>query len=252
MKPTPLPPQDDTEAVSRRNFLTRTLIAVTGGLLGLPAWSVPVHSLVEKGDTLDHIARRYAITVKELKQANGLTSDLIHPGQQLSIPAPSNRPATPLYTQHVRSASISLLPKQRDWRMLVIHHSAVDKGNAAQYDAAHRLRGMKNGLAYHFVIGNGRGSGDGEIEIGPRWLAQQAGGHVRKESVNAVAIGIALVGNFENYPPSRRQLAALDELLHYLQRAFLPRYIPVMGHRDLDRTLCPGRNFPLTRFKNAN
>jgi len=42
--------------------------------------------IVSRGDTLYSIARRFGITVAILKQANGLTSDLIHPGQPLVIP----------------------------------------------------------------------------------------------------------------------------------------------------------------------
>src|SRR2546428_3702834 len=42
--------------------------------------------VVSRGDTLYSIARRFGITVAVLKQANGLTSELIHPGQRLVIP----------------------------------------------------------------------------------------------------------------------------------------------------------------------
>lgn len=42
--------------------------------------------VVSRGDTLYSIARRFGITVTVLKQANGLASDLIHPGQRLVIP----------------------------------------------------------------------------------------------------------------------------------------------------------------------
>ena len=42
--------------------------------------------VVSRGDTLFLIARRFGIPVAVLKQANGLTSDLIHPGQRLLIP----------------------------------------------------------------------------------------------------------------------------------------------------------------------
>ena len=42
--------------------------------------------VVSRGDTLYSIARRFGISVAVLKQANGLTSDLIHPGQRLTIP----------------------------------------------------------------------------------------------------------------------------------------------------------------------
>lgn len=41
---------------------------------------------VKKGDTLGHIARRNGTTVKAIKSANGLKSDLIRIGQKLKIP----------------------------------------------------------------------------------------------------------------------------------------------------------------------
>ncbi len=41
---------------------------------------------VKKGDTLGDIARRNGTSVKALKRANGLKSDLIHINQKLTIP----------------------------------------------------------------------------------------------------------------------------------------------------------------------
>lgn len=41
---------------------------------------------VKKGDTLGAIARRNGTSVKALKRANGLKSDMIHINQKLSIP----------------------------------------------------------------------------------------------------------------------------------------------------------------------
>ena len=43
-------------------------------------------STVKKGDTLGAIARRNGTSVKALKRANGLKSDLIHINQKLTIP----------------------------------------------------------------------------------------------------------------------------------------------------------------------
>src|SRR5580693_1412415 len=72
----------------------------------------------------------------------------------------------------------------RDWQWIIIHHSATRMGSAEVFDAAHRSRGMINGLAYHFVIDNGtEGKADGFIETGPRWIKQMQGGHCRQEYI---------------------------------------------------------------------
>ncbi|HCR37284.1 MAG TPA: hypothetical protein DIU37_03950, partial [Opitutae bacterium] len=44
------------------------------------------HYTVQRGDTLSSISHRYHVSVRSLKQANGLTSDRIRVGQTLSIP----------------------------------------------------------------------------------------------------------------------------------------------------------------------
>ncbi|MCM3670884.1 LysM peptidoglycan-binding domain-containing protein [Mesobacillus maritimus] len=56
---------------------------------------------VKKGDTLSHIARNYSISVPQLKNLNGLSSDLIFPNQKLKVSKTSTttsssdkRPAT--------------------------------------------------------------------------------------------------------------------------------------------------------------
>lgn len=41
---------------------------------------------VKKGDSIDKIARRYKCSNNSLMKANGLKSDLIHPGKKLRIP----------------------------------------------------------------------------------------------------------------------------------------------------------------------
>jgi LysM repeat protein len=43
---------------------------------------------VKSGDTLSSIAGAFGITVKQLRRANGLASNVIHRGQVLVIPAP--------------------------------------------------------------------------------------------------------------------------------------------------------------------
>jgi len=106
---------------------------------------------------------------------------------------------------------------------------------------------MQNGLAYHFLIGNGIDSGDGEIEIGPRWTKQLLGGHLKSYQLNLTAIGICFVGNFEQTQPSRKQLAAFTQLMDWLQGDVLKRNTQFAGHKELkgEQTICPGKYFPL-------
>ena len=139
-----------------------------------------------------------------------------------------------------------LLPKGRvDWRYIVIHHSGTDSGNAVAFDRYHReVKGWKKGLAYHFVIGNGNGSGDGKLEIGKRWLNQQPGAHAGDPSINRVGIGVCLVGDFSKSHPTRRQLKALSKLLALLASTYDISPENVLGHNDITQTKCPGANFP--------
>ena len=133
------------------------------------------------------------------------------------------------------------------WKIIVGHHSGIGTGNAAIYDRAHRMRGMEHGLAYHFVIGNGTKSGDGEIEIGGRWLKQLQGGHVHSESVNQIGIGICCVGNFEETQPTPAQLRSFTALVEYLKRDVLRTPVRFAVHREINpgRTVCPGKYFPV-------
>src|SRR6185436_2610222 len=137
------------------------------------------------------------------------------------------------YTKDVRKQTKALSIVSGRWQWIVGHHSAIKYGNAAIYDRAHRERGMENGLAYHFVIGNGIDSGDGEIEIGPRWLKQLKGGHVHRDDINESGIGICLVGNFEDTKPTSKQLAAFQELVDYLRSDVVGRKIRFAVHREI-------------------
>lgn len=215
-------------------------ILLPAGLQRLWAAEGSVH-VVRRGDTLSGIARKYGTSVSSLKQLNGLKTDLIKVGQALQLPqlTGSGQDLTKL---------LSGVKVDRDrWKYIVGHHSATKYGNAEIYDRNHLRRGMSNGLAYHFVIGNGIDSGDGEIEIGPRWKKQLEGGHVRKREVNLTGIGICLVGNFEEIHPSRKQMASFTALVDHLGGDVLKSRYKFAVHKEVDRnhTVCPGKNFPL-------
>lgn len=141
----------------------------------------------------------------------------------------------------------------RPWEYIVIHHSATVKGNAARFDHYHRKnRKWEYGLAYHFVIGNGSFSEDGEIEVGERWKKQIHGAHTANMACNRVAIGICLVGDFENGgPPTENQLESLVRLIQYLSREYKIASSNILQHKQVHQkcTACPGKNFPFAELK---
>jgi N-acetyl-anhydromuramyl-L-alanine amidase AmpD len=110
---------------------------------------------------------------------------------------------------------------------------------------------MERGLAYHFVIGNGTESGDGQIEIGPRWPKQDQGGHVTSLDQNKVAIGICLVGDFNQHRPTKAQVESMLELIRYLRAICGNPPVIVHTHRSINikPTDCPGRLFPYNALR---
>src|SRR4051812_3753672 len=100
-------------------------------------------------------------------------------GPLVNMPLPQPRgPATkptaapqPLIAQQ-RAKNAPAIPQDwlihvpaNQWQYIVIHHSATPSGSAAAFDRMHRAKGWDE-LGYHFVIGNGTMSGDGQIEVG--------------------------------------------------------------------------------------
>jgi N-acetyl-anhydromuramyl-L-alanine amidase AmpD len=140
------------------------------------------------------------------------------------------------------------------WKYIIVHNSGTRQGNARSYEYYHRnVRKMQNGLAYHFVIGNGNGAGDGAIELGNRWRRQINGGHVASDYLNNIAIGICLTGDFNRDAVTPAQREALTELIGYLRgrvgRIQGKRSI-VKAHKEINPrpTDCPGDRFPYLWF----
>jgi LysM repeat protein len=212
--------------------------------------------IVKRGDTLFSIARSHEVALDDLADRNGLSHGLhLSVGQHLVIPDAR--------AKKVSAASVAKLPRsiQRAidrapvrpgrWQYIVIHHSAVDTGTVKAMDQYHReVRHMENGLAYDFVIGNGSGMGDGEIGVGPRWTKQLDGGHLASEAQNKIALGICLVGNFDEHKPTPRQVATLRALIYALMRRCDLTRECVKTHRQINivHTRCPGSEFPTTAF----
>jgi len=226
-------------SLSRRQFVAKLLASSLA--IGATPLALSSTYTVKKGDTLSSIAKRHGVTVNQLKISNKLKSDFIIEKQVLQLPQTANDSLA-----RAIEATQNLKVPVRNWELVVAHHSAIEYGNAEIYHKEHLRRGMKHGLAYHFVIGNGIDSGDGEIEFGNRWLQQLAGGHVRSQSVNDRGIGICLVGNLENHAPTYLQVQALTQLVDFLKRGVFKTKFALTEHRKVHpgHTVCPGRHFP--------
>lgn len=137
-------------------------------------------------------------------------------------------------------------------KLIAIHHTAVAVGGDKR-SGAERVRAI---YAYH---ANNRGWGDvgyhylvdedGQIYEGKAGGKSIVAGHAYCNNVGT--LGIALLGNFEQEKPTQKQLKALQWLVADLGDEYdidLDKKVkfhgktmePVVGHRDLISTACPG------------
>jgi hypothetical protein len=133
------------------------------------------------------------------------------------------------------------------WKHIFIHHSRTTAGNALT------LGQNTNGVGDHFLIGNGDGAVDGEIQISQRWNLQQpamppagaafAAGHERS------SISICLVGDFDQTVPTPTQLRRLGQLVGALRDQL---HIDAANVLLIDRPHTSagiGRYFPKSAFR---
>ena len=211
--------------------------------------------LVKRGDTLFGVARECGVSVQSLAERNGLKpTALLLIGQKLRIPPSTSaaRTSEPALPNAVQQAIASAQVKSGRWKRIVIHHSGTAEATIKGMNAYHlKARHMEHGLAYHFVIGNGHGMGDGEIYVGNRWKKQLDGGHLASELQNATSLGICLVGNFDLEVPTARQMNNLKSLVEALQKRCRLSESTVVTHQQVNvvPTHCPGRKFPWASFK---
>jgi N-acetylmuramoyl-L-alanine amidase-like protein len=152
---------------------------------------------------------------------------------------------------------IPLAAIERDWTAIVIHHSATPTGNAEIFDQWHREWNHWDGVGYDFVIGNGSDSVDGLVEVTFRWEQQRVGAHCGGTPgnwANEEAVGICLVGDFNQDDPTAAQMRSLVKLARFLQDHCGIPGARVYGHGSTPGarvTECPGRRFPMRQLRAA-
>jgi hypothetical protein len=131
-----------------------------------------------------------------------------------------------------------MIPKE-----IIIHHSASNMSTPiAEIDRWHKQRGFNKSnlgfyVGYHFVI-----LVDGKI-IQTR-SEYELGCHTIP---NDGKIGICVVGNFEIDKPSIFQINSLTRLCEKLKKMY--NISEIKGHRDFNKTACPGKNLYLYVLK---
>jgi peptidoglycan hydrolase-like amidase len=135
---------------------------------------------------------------------------------------------------------------------IVVHHTAASNSASTRsgYETMQALyayhansRGWGD-IGYHYIIDSA-----GQIYEGKAGGKSVVGGHAYCNNIGT--IGVALMGNFETEAPSAEQTASLSWLIDYLSKEYkinLSTNVqyhgtvrpPVVGHRDLVSTACPG------------
>lgn len=145
------------------------------------------------------------------------------------------------------------LQYSKEVRLLTVHHSAlVVQGDprpaVERVRALYKYHAATKGwgdVGYHFLIDE-----EGKVYEGRLGGKYVVGGHAYCNNIGT--IGVVLMGNFEIEQPSDAQAKALQRLLASLAKDYnidVTKSVqfhgkkfnsPIVGHRDLMSTLCPG------------
>lgn len=138
------------------------------------------------------------------------------------------------------------VPCQRArWNYIYIRHSQTAGGNAMT------VAQSRNGvLADHFVIGNGDGAVDGEVQVGQRWDSQDpALPPPGAAGIDPKCISICLIGDFDRTRPTPTQLRRLVQLTNALQARFHIRAEAVTFVDQPGSAAGVGRFFPTAALR---
>ena len=131
------------------------------------------------------------------------------------------------------------------WQYIYIHHSRTPAGTAAT------VASDEGGPCDHFVIGNGDGCVDGEIQLTQQWTQQLSITHPPGgvTHVDPACISICMIGDFDRVRPTAAQSRRLTELVASLQSRL---HIPAGHVLTIDQPASSagiGRRFPLTSLQ---
>lgn len=132
---------------------------------------------------------------------------------------------------------------------IIIHHSGTKEGDAETFRNHHKNVNGWRDIGYHYVIGNGTYSRDGEVEIGRP--ENESGAHCKADGMNFRSIGICLVGDFDIDKPTAAQMQALEQLCRDIVKRHKIPAGSILGHGGVKgaATACPGKNFDMKKLR---
>lgn len=126
-------------------------------------------------------------------------------------------------------------------KKIIVHHTHNPELTLLTTHKLHQEKFKWAGVGYNYLIEK-----DSEIfEARGMYVGAHAKGH------NIESIGIALVGNFDDFVPSNNQLESLIELCIYLMFKYDIEPNKILGHRELQGVTksCPGNKFNMDEFR---
>lgn len=140
---------------------------------------------------------------------------------------------------------------------IVIHHSATPDGRTFSVPAIWDYHVKVNGwssIGYHWILD----------QVGDRMMIVQGrptdspGAHCKDAEMNTKGIGVCLVGNYDEFPPSDEAIQTLNGFLMWLMRLYKIPVEKVIGHREAQaiggvppesRKTCPGKSLNMRIYR---
>lgn len=131
------------------------------------------------------------------------------------------------------------LKNRRSTDLIVLHHAQHGNCSVEGVHSWHKYNNGWSGIGYHFFI-----TKDGLVYRGRPELS--IGAHCKGHNYNS--IGICVQGDYMSETMPDKQLSSLIDLCRYICDKYKLKKLYL--HRDLNKTNCPGVNFPIDIVRN--
>ena len=135
----------------------------------------------------------------------------------------------------------------RKWQKIIVHHSLTKDNQTVNWGAIRKYHVENLGwsdIGYHFGVE----FVNGVLKIQWGRPLDMDGAHTR--GANEYSIGICLIGNYDNSPPSRNQIEKLSELILSICLLFGINPVNIYPHSHFaTNKSCPGSRFDFPEFK---